>query len=128
MKLEELMDVMNEEQTVKIFDSNDDFIAMYDGRDSVPAVFNDVEITYVIANSGTFCVHTNYDNNLKAIDYLKDRLADIAEVIACDEYHFDSPDIVNQRIMDGLANVADDIGIIRANIASKLPWDSGMYI
>jgi hypothetical protein len=40
MTLNELMDVMNENQTVEIYDRNDDSIAKYDGRDSIPAVFN----------------------------------------------------------------------------------------
>lgn len=128
MTLNELMDVMNENQKVEIFDSNDDSIAIYDGRDSIPAVFNDVEVTYVQAGDEMIYIHIAYDNNLKAIDYLKDRLADISEVIATDDYHYDNVDAVNQRILDGLANVTDDIRAITYNITRGLPWDDEMYI
>ena len=128
MTLNELMDVMNENQTVEIYDRNDDSIAKYDGKDSIPAVFNDVEVTYVQAGDEMIYVHIAYDNNLKAIDYLKDRVSDIAEVIATDDYHYDNVDAVNQRIIDGLANVTDDIRTITYNITRGLPWDDGMYI
>lgn len=128
MTLNELMDVMNENQTVEIYDRNDDSIAIYDGRDSIPAVFNDVEVNYAQVCGEILNIRIDYDNNLNAIDYLKDRLNDIPEFIATNEYHCDNPDAVNQRIMAGLANVADDIRIIRANIANNVPWDDGMYI
>lgn len=128
MTLNELMDVMNENQTVEIYDRNDDSIAIYDGRDSIPAVFNDVEVNYAQVCGEILNIRIDYDNNLKAIDYLKDRLADISEVIATDDYHYDNVDAVNQRIMDGLANVTDDIRTITYNITRGLPWDDGMYI
>lgn len=128
MTLNELMDVMNENQTVEIYDRNDGRIAIYDGRDSIPAVFSDVEVTYVQAGDEMIYVHIAYDNNLNAIDYLKDRLNDIPEFIATNEYHCDNPDAVNQRIMAGLANVTDDIRTITYNISRGLPWDDGMYI
>lgn len=128
MTLNELMDVMNENQTVEIYDRNDDSIAIYDGRDSIPAVFNDVEVNYAQVCGEILNIRIDYDNNLKAIDYLKDRLNDIPEFIATNEYHCDNPDAVNQRIMAGLANVTDDIRTITYNISRGLPWDDGMYI
>lgn len=128
MILNELMNIVNQNITFRIYDSNDEKIAEYDGRNDIPAVFNDVEVTYVTMNDDALEVYIHYIDNLKSLDYLKDRLNDIAETIACDEYHYDNPDAVNQAIVNGLANIADDIKTIRYNIDRKLPWDDEMYI
>ena len=44
MNLEELLEVINDSAFIKVYDAEQNYIAAYDGKDSIPESFNDFEV------------------------------------------------------------------------------------
>jgi len=128
MTLEELMSRTNDEVNVTVYGRSGEGIAKYDGRDSIPAVLNGAEVfEFRVTDANTLTVKLDYSDSTQAIDYLKARLEDITEFIACDDgYRFDNEYTIKQYIAQELDNVISDIREVQYNLSRGLDWNDGI--
>lgn len=128
MKLSELMEVLDEDAHIRVYADDDKKIAEYDGKDSIPALLCDAIINEVTACGDTVDISTGFVNNMACVDYLVDRLNDFKETVACDEYHYDSEQAVNDALENLMGNLVKDCRDIQINLNEGRSWNCGMYI
>ena len=128
MKLAELIEVLNEDTHIRVYADDDKKIAEYDGKDSIPVLLYDAIINEITDGEDGIDVSTGFVNNMACVDYLVDRLNDFKEIVACDEYHYDSEQAVNAALESLMGNLVKDCRDIEINLSDGRSWNSGMYI
>ena len=123
MKLEELTNIVNDCKEVRVFDSNNNFVAKWNDTDGIPAFLAEVEVDKMsVRSDGTLDIYTLYDNQLACLEHLKGLIRGLENAIE-DDYGITSVDDVNRRIMETLQDVENDSQKIWDALNQGAHWD-----
>lgn len=123
MKLEELLNVLQIENSVVVRDCYDRTVGQCNMTDSIPPFLNDVEVGNVyVDDEGVVFVDLCLENNLPFLGHIRDILTNTDEDLA-DEYRVASVDDVNKILKSCAEKLEEECHEVVKALSEGEAWD-----